>query len=152
MQTQHQSSQRIVRRLAGFTLEEVVISMGIALGSVLAVLSGYKVSMYRTEWSLNATAAQALATQRLEQLRAARWEPNAPTPIDQLQPASFPEVLQTLNVPVVGTNVNEARVVTTISTISSDPPMKWIQVDCIWSIGPRGPYTNSVTTMRSADL
>ena len=57
MRTQRQLSRRILRRVAGFTLEEVVMSMGIALGSVLAVLSGYKVAMYRTEWSLNATAA-----------------------------------------------------------------------------------------------
>jgi Tfp pilus assembly protein PilV len=141
-----------LRRFAGFTLEEVVISMGIALGSVLAVLSGYKVAMYRTEWSLNATAAQALVTQRLEQTRAARWEPNAPVPVDELQAANFPEIVRSLGVPVVGTNLTTARLVTTISTVASDPPMKWIQVDCIWSIGERGPFTNTVTTLRSADL
>jgi len=126
--------------------------MGIALGSVLAVMSGYKVSMYRTEWSLNATAAQSLAVQRLEQTRAARWEPNAATPVDELTAVSFPTVMRTLDVPVVGTNTPQARLVTTISTVSTDPPMRWVQVDCIWSIGPRGPFTNTVTTLRGADL
>jgi len=152
MRIQRRTCRRILRRLAAFSLEEVVISMGISLGSVLAVISGYKVSMYRTEWSLNAGAAHALATQRLEQTRAARWEPNAPTPIDELQAANFPEVLRSLDVPVVGTNITQARLVTSISTLSSDPAMKWIQVDCIWSIGPRGPFTNTVTSMRLAEL
>jgi Tfp pilus assembly protein PilV len=152
MQTQRSTSRRATCRLAGFTLEEVVISMGIALGSILAVMSGYKVSMYRTEWSLNATAAQALATQRLEQTRVARWEPNASSPVDELTAGNFPTVMRTLDVPVVGTNVPQAQLVTTITTVSSDPPMKWVQVDCVWSIGPRGPFTNTVTALRSADL
>jgi hypothetical protein len=139
------------RRSGGFSLEEVCISLGIALGTVLVVIACYRLSLYRAEWSLNSTAAQALARQRLEQTRGARWEPNSPTAVDELVVANFPEVVRSLDIPAVGTNLNPARVITTITWISSDPPMKWVQVDCVWTLGVRGPFTNRVAALRTAD-
>jgi hypothetical protein len=152
MKIRQSTSKRLLRAIMGSTLEEVTISMGIALGSILGIIQGYKVSMYRVEWALHNSAAQALAAQRLEQTRSARWEPNGLQAMDELQAANFPSVVQQLSVPVVGTNVPSARLVTTISTVSVDPPVRFVQVDCIWTCGVKGPFTNSAVALRSPDV
>ena len=126
--------------------------MGLALGSITAIVGGYRVALYRVEYTTSFVAAQSLAVQRLELTRAARWEPSAGTPIDELQPANFPATTETLDIPVVGTNVASVKVTTTISNIVSDPPAKWIQVSCVWSCGAHGPFTNTVSTLRTPDL
>jgi len=126
--------------------------MGLAVGSITAIMGGYRVALYKVEWTSMSTAAQSLAAQRMEQVRAARWEPQAATPIDELQVATFPALTGTLDVPLVGSNTPVATVTTTINTIASDPPSRWIQVDCVWSCGGHGPFTNSVTTLRTPDL
>ena len=147
-----QSKNRRQRRVFGFSLEELVISMGLALGSITAIVGGYRVALYRVEYTTSYVADQSLATQRLEQTRAARWEPMAGTPIDEVQAANFPATTQALDIPVVGTNVALVKVTTTISDIVANPPAKWIQVSCVWSCGAHGPFTNTVSTLRTADL
>ncbi len=89
--------------------------------------------------------------QRVEQTRAAKWDMIAYPPIDQLVSNNFPAVTSTLDVPVADTNVVYATSVTTIATVSTNPPLKMIRVDCIWSLMKRGPFTNTVVTYRSPD-
>ena len=146
------SQRRYRAGLLGFSLEELTVSMGLALGSITAIVGGYRVALYRVEWTTSSMAAQSLAVQRLEQVRTARWEPQAGVAIDEVQPANFPTSVGTLDVPVVGTNVAVASITTTIRTIVADPPLKWVQVDCVWSCGAHGPFTNTVTALRTPDL
>jgi Tfp pilus assembly protein PilE len=139
------------RKRGGFTLEEMVISMGITLGCLAGIVSGYRLTMYRADWAAHSSAVQAMVMQRMEQVRAARWEPMAFPAVDDLVPANFPPLTKTLDMPLVGTNVPQVTVTTTISNLVANPPMKWVQIECVWSCGERGPFVNRVTTLVAPD-
>jgi len=65
--------------------------------------------------------------------------------------ANFGQQVLILDVPVTGTNYVYATNNTTITTLSTDPPLKMISVDTIWRF-PRGRvFTNSVATYRAPD-
>ena len=38
-----------------------------------------------------------------------------------------------------------------IVQVSDSPPLRMVQVDCVWSYPERGPFTNSVVMYRSPD-
>lgn len=133
-------------------MEEVVIAVVIALGSIVGILTGYQLASYRAQWAVYSEAAQWLAMQRIEQVRGARWQPLAFPPVDELVASNFPVAVSPLSVPVTSAGAATARLVTTISNLSSSPPLKFIQVDCIWSCGQRGPFTNRAFLLRSPDL
>ncbi len=139
------------RNLAAFTLAEVVVSAAIAAMSVAGIVYGYTQSTKRAEWSGYSLAAQALAVQRLEQTRASRWDPDAG--VDQLVSANFPIQTVVLDIPVIGTNAAYATNVTTITSISTNPPLlRMIRVDCTWIFPTTGRvFTNTVATYRSPD-
>jgi len=138
------------RSRRAFTLVEVAITTLIAAMVIGGIIYGYIQSAYRAEWSGYSLAAQALATQRLEQTRAAKWDPAAD--VDELISSNFPDVVSILDLPVAGTNVVSATNFTTISWISTNVPMlKMVRVDCVW-MGPRGVvFTNSSATYRMPD-
>lgn len=137
--------------MAAFTLAEVVVSAAIAAMSVAGIVYGYTQSTKRAEWSGYSLAAQALAVQRLEQTRASRWDPDAG--VDQLVSANFPIQTVVLDIPVIGTNAAYATNVTTITSISTNPPLlRMIRVDCTWIFPTTGRvFTNTVATYRSPD-
>lgn len=114
------------------------------------IIMAYVQSAYRTEWSGNSLAAQALATQRLEQTRATKWDPERG--FDELVQANFPTQVTILDLPVAGTNATYATNITTISWIQTNAPMlKLIRVDCVWT-GPRGRlHTNTAANYRTPD-
>jgi prepilin-type N-terminal cleavage/methylation domain-containing protein len=144
------SSIRSCRSGRGFTLAEVVISMavlGLGMGGLLA---GYIFSANRAEWSSYSLAAQSLAMQRLEQTRAARWDPwDTQGNTDAVVNANFPAMREVLDIPQIGTNKVWATNFTTITLISTSPPCKMIKVDCVWNFMGRRNYTNSVATCRA---
>lgn len=145
------NSRDPLRLRSGFTLIEVVTSMGVAAITIGAILSGYILSAQRSDWSACSVAAQSLAMQRVEQTRAAKWDTMAYPVVDQLVSSNFPVFVAVLDVPVVDTNVVYATNQTTITTVTTDPPLKMIRVDCSWSLMSRGPFTNTVITYRSPD-
>jgi hypothetical protein len=55
-----------------------------------------------------------------------------------------------LDLPQKGTNVVYATNFTSISLISSNPPLKMIQVDCVWQF-MNAVSTNSILTYRRPD-
>lgn len=134
----------------GFTLAEVVISLALAAMMIGGIVYGYTMSAIRAEWSSYSLAAQALAVQKIEQTRAARWLPQVNNPIDELIPANFPSPQRvTLDVPQTGQSVYATNF-TTISDVTVNPPLRMIKVDCIWSFrGKR--FTNSIATYRAPD-
>ena len=67
--------RRGLRRVAGLTLVEVVISLAIVALLFGSIIQGYVTSGKLTEWSGYSLAAQSLAVQTLEQARSATWDP-----------------------------------------------------------------------------
>lgn len=134
-----------------FTLVEVVVSAAVAAMTVAGIVYGYTQSTKRAEWSGYSLAAQALAVQRLEQTRACRWDPDAG--VDQLVSASFGVQTLVLDIPIIGTNAAYATNITTITAISTNPPLlRMVRVDCIWKFPVTGRFfTNTVATYRSPD-
>lgn len=139
------------RQRPGFTLAEVLISimiLGLAIGGILY---GYMMAARRAEYSAYNLAAESLALQRLEQTRAASWQPNNFPVVDNLQASNFPNQVIVLDVPLQGTNIVYATNYTTILTISTNPQVRMIRVDCAWPFINKGTITNTVATYRSPD-
>jgi prepilin-type N-terminal cleavage/methylation domain-containing protein len=67
--------RRALRRRAGLTLVEVLISLAIVALVFGSIIQGYVTSGKITEWSGYSLAAQSLAVQTLEQVRSATWDP-----------------------------------------------------------------------------
>jgi len=135
-----------------FTLAEVVIAMAITVMSLAGVIMGYIFAIRQAEWSAYSLAAQSLATQRLEQTRAAKWDPRASPPVDEVVTNNFPTVpTNVLDMPVSGTNMAYATNFTTISDVTNGGyPLKLIRVDCVWSFRERA-FTNTIATYRAPD-
>jgi type II secretory pathway pseudopilin PulG len=133
------------------TLMETLVSILIVAIVVSATINGYILSTNRAEWSSQSLAAHSLALQRLEQVRAATWTTSGETDVDNVISANFPDVTSVLDIPVSGTNAITATVRTRITTVSVNPPLKMIRVDCIWPYRNRGLFTNTLTTYRTAE-
>ncbi len=134
-----------------FTLMEVVMSMAIAALSIGGIIAGYTLSARKAEWSAYSLAAHSLAMQRLEQTRSAKWDPQGWPPVDEVVSSNFPVRIDVLDIPISGTNVVYATNTTSISSLSTNPPLKMIRVDCSWMFLSRGPFTNTLVSYRTAD-
>ena len=157
IRTSSQPSTDAPRRSRGvsekaFTLAEVVIAMAITVMSLAGVIMGYIFAIRQAEWSAYSLAAQSLATQRLEQTRAAKWDPRASPPVDEVVTNNFPTVpTNVLDMPVSGTNMAYATNFTTISDVTNGGyPLKLIRVDCVWSFREHA-FTNTIATYRAPD-
>ena len=140
-----------LQHLRGITLSEVVLSIAVSALSVAAVVSSSVLSARSADWISHSTAADAAASARMEQTRAAKWDTAATPLIDELLNANFPEQVVPLYVPVVGGAILHGTNRVTIIPVSDAPPLKMVQVDCVWSLPERGPFTNSVVMYRSPD-
>ena len=138
-------------RSSGVTLVEVVISMAIAGVTITSILAGYVFSAQQLERASCSAAAELMARQRLEQVRSAKWDPLANPPVNEMVGGNFPVAISVLDIPVSGNHPLYGTNSTTITTVSDDPPLKMIRVDCVWSFLSRGPFTNTVTTYRAPD-
>lgn len=127
------------------------MSLAVAAIGISGIVGGYIVAARRAEWSACAAAAQSMALEHLELTRAAKWDPLASPAVDELVSSNFPVLIQPLDIPVTKTNVILATNTTTISTLTTDPLLRMVRVDCVWSLPTRGPFTNSITSYRSPD-
>ena len=143
------------KRIAAFTLSETVMSIGI-LGLVIeGVILGYVKISQQAEWSARSLVAQSMASQGAEQARAAKWDLQFwPQGVgvgmsDELGVTNYVQTgtLDVLNsgAPLIATNY------ISISQISVNPPVRQIRSDCVWSFMGRGPFTNTVVTLRTSD-
>ena len=140
-----------LRKRQGICLSEVVISIAVSALMVAGLVSSYVLSARSADYISHSTAADAAAQARLEQTRAAKWDTAATPACDELMSGNFPVQVVPLQVPVVGTGRLYGTNRATIVTVSTDPPLKMVQVDCVWSYPTRGPFTNSVVMYRSPD-
>jgi len=132
------------------SLTEVVVSIAIGMMMFGGVILSYIQSANRAEWSALSFAAQSLAWQRVEQTRAAKWDTQSAPPVDQVVQSNFPPVVDLLDVPFIGTNFLYATSQVDITMISSNPPLKMITANVVWSFKGQL-YTNSAITYRSPD-
>lgn len=133
-----------------FTLVEVVVATTLAAIVIGGMIYAYVQSATRTEWAGYSLSAQALATQRLEQTRACKWDPERN--LDEFVQSNFPDQVTILDLPVSGTNVVYVTNFTVISWIRTNAPMlKMIRVDCVWQGPSARLYTNTAATYRSPD-
>ncbi len=139
------------RSRAGFSLVEVTISLSILALVFAGVIAASMQSLQRAEWSAYSLAAQSLASQRLEQIRAAKWDTLAVPQVDRVQEANFPAWREILDVPLSGTNIVWATNYSTIRWVDNDPPYKLVRVECVWAYHNGRVFTNSITTYRSPD-
>lgn len=135
----------------GFTLVEAVVAMAVALISVGALVSGFIQSSHEAEFSSYSLAAQSQAVRGLEQTRAAKWDPLGFPQVDQVVGANFPPRVDVLDVPMRGDNITYVTNFTTITVVSTDPPLKLIHVDSVWRFMERKVVTNTAATYRAPD-
>ena len=136
---------------AALTLIEVVMSLLISAVAVGCMVSGYVFSINFAEKSALSLAATTRATERLEQTRSARWDVLTFPVIDELTGTNFPQTIVELDVAGSGTNVTYATNQTTISSVSTDPPLRSIRVECVWSFRNQQLMTNTIQTVRAPD-
>ena len=129
----------------------MVISLAIAGISISGIVTGYIFSSREMEETACSNAAEAMARQRVEQARSAKWDTLAYPPVDELVGNNFPVLISTLDIPVRANNPLYATCTTTIATASEAPPLRMIRVDAVWSLPPRGPFTNTITAYRAPD-
>ena len=153
MQFPGRRAARQPQSTSGFTLAEVVVAVAIATLSFGGVIYGYILTADQAQWSAYSLAAQSLAMQGVEQARAAKWDPKSWPPVDELGLTNYAAV-ETLDVPVCGKSVLATNYIS-ISLVSADPPLRQLRTDCVWGLPngcrSRGPFTNTVITLRTAD-
>lgn len=132
------------------SLCEITIAMALTAIGVCALVNGYVLSARQAEISSLNLAAQAQALERFEQVRAAKWDPVADPPVDQVWSTNFPTTNMVLDVPLLKKE-RYATNYTTISVISTNPPLRCIRVDTVWSWLNGKVYTNSIVTYRGPD-
>lgn len=162
------------------TIMEVAISISVAGIAIVGVVNGYVFTAKRAEWNAYSLAAQSLAMQQLEQTRAAKWDQLASPPVDELVASNFIDQVNILDIPVTGnalagtlaaqfpkprtncsTIINQATTngitfvfatnYISIWSVTTNPPLKGIRVDCVWSFMGRSTHTNSIVTYRGPD-
>jgi prepilin-type N-terminal cleavage/methylation domain-containing protein len=139
------------RHAGGFTLIEVVISLVVISVSLGAILYLYVQSAVRAEFSAYSLSAQMMALSGIEQCRAAKFDPRGSPPVDNLVSSNFPVKVDILDVGTLNGATTYGTNTTSITTIWTNPPLKMVQVDCVWTYPRRGRFTNSIYTYRAAN-
>jgi hypothetical protein len=92
-----------------------------------------------------------MALSGLEQCRAAKYDPHGSPPTDALVSSNFPSRVDILDPGTVDGTASYGTNTTTILTISTNPALKLVRVNCTWTYPGRGVFTNSVSTYRAAN-
>lgn len=145
------AEERGASGIAGGGLIEVIMSVAISSISVGGIFQGYLMSSQRAEWLACSQAANSQASQRIEQVRAAKWDLQAYPVVDEAVGTNFPTLVTALDIPTVGNNQVYGTNVVTITTVSVNPPVRMITVDCVWRAVNRGVVTNTISVYRSPD-
>lgn len=132
------------------TLAEVVVALAITGLSVGGIISGYNYCTTSAERAGLSFAANARAMERIEETRSAKWDTASWPVVDFLVASNFPSKTVMLDLSGTGTETTTATILTTISQISSNPPLRSIRVDCVWNYKTRF-VTNTIETCRAPD-
>ena len=157
------------RGVGGFSLVEVLIATAIVGLIFGGVINCYIQAGVRIQWTGYSLAAQSLANQKLEQVRAASWDPtigvNNLTNLN-LTAANYDGTTKTytgyttaiLDVPFSSTNFTLATNYITVQLLSvggvTNIQMHFVRVDTVWPfVFRRGSliFTNTISTMLAPD-
>lgn len=128
---------------------EVLIALVISGVAIAGIVSAYIMANTTAEVFGLSLAANAQASQWMEQMRSAQWDTSVWPPIDQLTTTNFSNEVVTLEVSGAGVPAVYATNFATISTISTNPPLRRIRVDCIWSFRGGQLMTNTIESCRA---
>jgi Tfp pilus assembly protein PilV len=152
MKTGRQNLERRMRRTErGVTLIEVLVAFVISGLALAGMVSGYILANTSAEKFALSLAANAQASQMMEQMRSATWDTSSFPVIDELTASNFPNQVVTLELTGNGTNVIYATNFAQITTISTSPPLRRIHVDTVWNYRGLQVWTNSIETCRAPD-
>jgi prepilin-type N-terminal cleavage/methylation domain-containing protein len=141
---------------AGMTLVEVLVALAITGLMVAGIVTGYIFCTTSATKDSLYMAANARASERLEETRGATWSLYGSNPTDELVATNFPDQTVTLDLSGSSLTPTFATLQTTILQIlpsSSSPsaaPVRKIHVDCIWQFKGET-MTNSIETYRAPD-
>jgi hypothetical protein len=132
------------------TLAEVLVAMAITGLVVGGIVSGYGFCTVSTRKAALTLAANARAMERIEETHGAKWDTARWPVVDELVATNFPAKNIILDPSKSLNMTNSATLYTVISQISTNPPLKRIRVDCVWTFnGDR--LTNTIETARAPD-
>jgi type II secretory pathway pseudopilin PulG len=137
----------------GFTLAETLVAMAIAGVTIAAMVGGFTYLIRSSNGAAYSLAANALAVQRYEQTRGARLDATASPMVDELVSSNFPPQVLTVDVPQTTGNRTpiSANLYTTITTLSTNPMIKAVQIDCVYDVPRGGTYTNTIVSYRGSE-
>ena len=131
------------------TLVEVLLALSIWGLAVAGIVKGYVFANTSAESFGLSLAANSQASQRMEQLRSAQWDTSSWPVVDQLTSTNFSNQVVVLESSANGIPLTYATNFVTISTISTNPPLRRIRVDCVWCFQGNRLFTNTVETCRA---
>lgn len=137
------------RTQQALTLAEVLVAFVISGLVVAGLVKGYFLANTSSQKFALSLAANAQASQYMEQMRSAEWDISSFPVIDQLSVTNFTNQVVPLEACANGTNVTYATNFATITMISSNPPLRRIRVDCVWNFQGKQVITNSIETCRA---
>jgi Tfp pilus assembly protein PilV len=146
-----QLSRAPARAVAGLTLVEVVVALSVSLLAVSGIICGYLFSISSAQRSALYLAAGAKALERIEEIRSAQWDTSSWPPVDQLYGTNFPDQVVTLDEFGTGGGTVYATNYSQIWQISTNPPLKRVRVDCVWTFKGDQLITNTFETCRAPD-
>jgi Tfp pilus assembly protein PilV len=144
------SGQSRKRTASGTTLVEILVSFAISSLAISGLVSAYILSAKSSEHSSLSLSANAKALERIEETRGAEWNTSTDPPVDQLVASNFTNEIVILDLSVRSAGKVYGTNYTQISQISSNPPLRGIRVDCVWTFRNRR-QTNTVETCRAPD-
>jgi hypothetical protein len=133
------------------TLVEVIVALAITGLTVGGIVAGYIYCETAAIKGGLVQAASARAMERIEDTHSARWDTSVYPVVDQLVASNFPNESVSLDMPGSGSGGTSATIQTTISQISTTPPIRRIRVDCIWNFMGTQVITNTIETIRAPD-
>jgi type II secretory pathway pseudopilin PulG len=133
------------------TLVEVVVALAVTGLAIGAVVNGYHYCSNAAQKAALDQAASARALERLEETHSAKWDTSVWPPVDQLVASNFPPKSVVLDLAGTGAVVTSATLQTQISQESTNPPLKRVRVDCVWTYGGTRVITNTLETLRAPD-
>jgi type II secretory pathway pseudopilin PulG len=135
----------------GMTLVEVLVAFVISGMAVGGIVSGYILANTSAERFGLSLAANAQASERMEQMRSAKWDTSSWPAIDELNITNFSNQVVKLESSWNGSNIIYATNFAQISTVSINPPLRRVRVDCVWNFRGTQVLTNTIETFRAPD-
>jgi prepilin-type N-terminal cleavage/methylation domain-containing protein len=148
--SKRRSGARSGRDESGMTLTEVVVAMAITGLAIAGIIAGYNFCTHAAQKAALTLAAHARALERLEETRSAKWDTSSYPVVDQLVATNFPSKTVVLDCSGAGVATVTATLRTTIATLSINPPLKQIRVDCAWTFRDT-PVVSTIETVRAPD-